>query len=210
MALGWAQNSAILASVLIVLMAGTALMAAKRRAGLGPLGAAGAGSRSMRAGLTAPSFVSVASPLAGYGIILDASGLAWVGIPAALATAVAVQLWLGKAPEYGDHRLLGRGGCGGAELGRAHGPRACWPRRGVIVVGRPPWPGSRAARPLSPEYCPTVAIGPRPSRLVRRFFRGAFSAARAWIFRPPLVGVLVALTTQGQTDLRSMACRNRA
>jgi hypothetical protein len=95
-----AQNSAIWASVLIVLMAATAVMAAKqapvwdRWMLLAPV--------AVYAGwLTAASFVSVASTVAGYGLLLDATGWAWIGIPAALATAVALQVWLGKAPDYG-------------------------------------------------------------------------------------------------------------
>ena len=93
-----AGQSAIWATVTIVLMAGTAAMSLKsapvfdRWTLQRPVG--------IYAGwLTAASFVSLGSTVAGYGLLAPAA-VAWVGIAAALATAAALQLWLGKAPEY--------------------------------------------------------------------------------------------------------------
>ncbi|SLN55173.1 hypothetical protein [Roseisalinus antarcticus] len=95
-----AGQSAIWATVMIVAMAATAVMALKaapwfdRWTLQAPLG--------IYAGwLTAASFVSLGSTLAGYGILFDATGWAYVGIVIALVTAIAIQDWLEKAPEYG-------------------------------------------------------------------------------------------------------------
>lgn len=94
-----AGQSAIWATATIFLMAGAAVMALKAAPWFDrwmvqrPVG--------IYAGwLTAASFVSLGSTLAGYGLI-GPGPAAWIGIAAALGTAGAVQLWLGKAPEYG-------------------------------------------------------------------------------------------------------------
>lgn len=95
-----AQRSAEWATVLIVAMAATAVLALSRAPARdrwllrAPVG--------LYAGwLTAASFVSMAAVLAGYGILTDALGWAFIGIPLALLTAVAVQLRHPGAPEYG-------------------------------------------------------------------------------------------------------------
>lgn len=94
-----AQRSAEWATVLIVLMAATAIAALLR---------APARDRwllqapvALYAGwLTAATFVSLAALLAGYGVLTDALGWAFIGIPAALLVAVAVLVAKPQAPEY--------------------------------------------------------------------------------------------------------------
>ncbi len=95
-----ALHSALWATGLIVAMAATAILAARAapRADRWVLQAPVA----IYAGwLTAASFVALGSTAAGYGLWPGAEGWAWLGLSAALATAAAVQTWLGKAPEYG-------------------------------------------------------------------------------------------------------------
>lgn len=96
-----AQISPLWATVLIWIMLVSALMALFRT-GSGrdrfvlktPL--------ALYAGwLTAASFVSAALLGAGYGILTDAVGWAWLGLGFALALACAVQWRLGNTPEYG-------------------------------------------------------------------------------------------------------------
>ena len=50
--------------------------------------------------LTAASFVSLGSTAAGYGILTDSIGWAWIGISGALVTGLAVLLMKPQAPEY--------------------------------------------------------------------------------------------------------------
>lgn len=97
----WVANqSAIAATALIVAMAITAiwaLMIAPRHDRWllqAPI--------AVYAGwLTAASFVSLGSTLAGYGIMLDQLGWAYAGITLALITALIVQNRRTGAPEYG-------------------------------------------------------------------------------------------------------------
>lgn len=51
--------------------------------------------------LTAASFVSLGSTAAGFGLVTDAMGWAYLGIGLALITALVVQLQAPQAPEYG-------------------------------------------------------------------------------------------------------------
>jgi hypothetical protein len=51
--------------------------------------------------LTAASFVSLGSTAAGFGLVTDAMGWAYLGIGLALITALVVQLRAPRAPEYG-------------------------------------------------------------------------------------------------------------
>lgn len=51
--------------------------------------------------LTAASFVSVALVGAGYDLLTDQTGWAWIALAAALLAAAVVQLRLGDMPEYG-------------------------------------------------------------------------------------------------------------
>lgn len=51
--------------------------------------------------LTAASAASLGLLGAGYGIITDATGWAYIGLGVALGLAAAVQTFLGRAPEYG-------------------------------------------------------------------------------------------------------------
>jgi len=94
-----AGQSAIAASVMIVLMAVFAIMALAR-----------APTRdriwfqvpaALYAGwLTAASFVALASTSAGYGLLTDSTGWAYIGIVGALAVAVFVLWRVPQAPEY--------------------------------------------------------------------------------------------------------------
>ncbi|KAA9009284.1 tryptophan-rich sensory protein [Histidinibacterium aquaticum] len=96
----WVANqSAIWATVMIVAMAVTAVMALKAAPWFDrwmlrvPVG--------IYAGwLTAASFVSLGSTLAGYGI-LGPVPVAFIGLASAVGVAAFVQDWLGTAPEYG-------------------------------------------------------------------------------------------------------------
>ncbi len=98
--LSTANVSAIAATVLIFTMAPLAIAAAA---------AAPARDRwlfqapaAILAGwLTAASFVSLGSTAAGYGLLTDSAGWAWIGIIAALVVALLVQRALPRAPEYG-------------------------------------------------------------------------------------------------------------
>ena len=97
----WVANqSAVWATVLIIAMAAGAVAAVAmgpredRLWFRGPV--------SVYAGwLTAASFVSLGSTAAGYGVLTDAQGWAYLGIGLALVTALAVQWRLGRAPLYG-------------------------------------------------------------------------------------------------------------
>jgi len=51
--------------------------------------------------LTAASFVSLGSTLAGYGLLFDSTGWAYAGIIGALCVALLVQRGMPGAPEYG-------------------------------------------------------------------------------------------------------------
>ncbi len=97
----WVANqSAIAATVLIIAMALPALLALHRapsfdrRWAQTPV--------AIYAGwLTAASFVSIGTTLAGYGVLFDQVGWAYAGILAALAVALAVQAKTPQAPAYG-------------------------------------------------------------------------------------------------------------
>jgi hypothetical protein len=98
--LALANTSAIGATILIFIMAALAIAAAAaaprhdRWLFQAPV--------AILAGwLTAASFVSLGSTAAGYGLLTDATGWAWICILAALATGAAVQRALPRAPEYG-------------------------------------------------------------------------------------------------------------
>jgi len=95
-----ANASAIWATVMIFGMAGFAIAAlmatprADRWWFQAPVG--------IYAGwLTAASFVSLGSTAAGFGLVTDAMGWAYLGIGLALITALVVQLRAPRAPEYG-------------------------------------------------------------------------------------------------------------
>ncbi|MEL6960234.1 MAG: hypothetical protein AAGL89_14905 [Pseudomonadota bacterium] len=96
----WVANqSAIWATVMIFAMAVPAIWAmwlapaADRWLARAPV--------SIYAGwLTAASFVSLGSTMAGYGVALDQIGWAYLGIALALAVALPVQ-WMTRAPGYG-------------------------------------------------------------------------------------------------------------
>ena len=51
--------------------------------------------------LTAASFVSIGLVGAGYGIVTDQVGWAWIALTMALAVAAIAQAKLARAPEYG-------------------------------------------------------------------------------------------------------------
>jgi hypothetical protein len=51
--------------------------------------------------LTAASFVSLGSTAAGYGVLTDATGWAYLGIALALVAAALTQKTASRAPEYG-------------------------------------------------------------------------------------------------------------
>ncbi|MGJ8588011.1 MAG: hypothetical protein ACSHXW_07640 [Yoonia sp.] len=94
-----ANASAVWATILIFVMAVTAIMALLRAPQKDrwwfkvPVG--------IYAGwLTAASFVSLGSTSAGYGIMTDAQGWAYLGIIGALIAAAPV-LWRAKSPAYG-------------------------------------------------------------------------------------------------------------
>ncbi|SFS07345.1 hypothetical protein [Yoonia litorea] len=94
-----ANNSAVWASITIFIMAAGAIVALLRTPERDiwlfrvPVG--------IYAGwLTAASFVSLGSTAAGYGLITDQTGWAYLGIAGALLVAAPVQ-WFSKAPSYG-------------------------------------------------------------------------------------------------------------
>ncbi len=95
-----ATQSAIAATVLIFVMAITAITAtlraplADRWRALAPV--------ALYAGwLTAASFVSLGSTMAGYGVLMDQTGWAYAGIAMALLVALTVQSRVPAAPTYG-------------------------------------------------------------------------------------------------------------
>ena len=95
-----ANQSAVWATVTIFIMAALAIWALMRAPVLdrwlfrAPV--------AIYAGwLTAASFVSLGSTMAGYGILMDQIGWAYAGIAAALVVALAVQNRRKDSPEYG-------------------------------------------------------------------------------------------------------------
>ncbi|QQA44438.1 hypothetical protein [Pelagovum pacificum] len=95
-----ANESALLATVMIFLMAGGAIAALLRTPIFDrwtlrhPVG--------LFAGwLTAASFVSLGATAAGYGLVLGPTGWAWVCLPLALLVAAAVQSRPQVSPAYG-------------------------------------------------------------------------------------------------------------
>lgn len=95
-----ATQSAIAATVLIFAMAIAAITAtlraptADRWLALAPV--------ALYAGwLTAASFVSLGSTMAGYGVLMDQTGWAYAGIGMALLVALTVQTRIPTAPTYG-------------------------------------------------------------------------------------------------------------
>ncbi|TNC52846.1 hypothetical protein FHG66_00690 [Rubellimicrobium rubrum] len=100
---GWlfiASTSAVWATVVIFLMAGAAVSAL--------LGAPARDRWLLQAPvalyagwLTAASFVSLGSTMAGWGVLTGPLGWAFIGLPLALVTAMAVQADRPRAPEYG-------------------------------------------------------------------------------------------------------------
>jgi hypothetical protein len=95
-----ANASAIWATVTIFIMAILAIAAATKAPGQdrwlfqAPVGI-------LAGWLTAASFVSLGSTAAGYGLIADSTGWAWIAIICALAVGVLVQVNTPAAPEYG-------------------------------------------------------------------------------------------------------------
>lgn len=95
-----AENSPVMATILIWVMLISALLALFRSAGpdrwvlQAPL--------AVYAGwLTAASFVSIGLLGAGYGVVFGQTGWAWGALLAALTFAAIIQTRLGRAPEYG-------------------------------------------------------------------------------------------------------------
>ncbi len=95
-----ANASAIVATVMIFAMAALAIAAAAA-APARDRWLFQAPSAILAGWLTAASFVSLGSTAAGYGLLTDSTGWAWIGILAALAVALVVQRALPRAPEYG-------------------------------------------------------------------------------------------------------------
>lgn len=94
-----ANNNAIWSTVLIFLMLATAIMALMRTPPTDrwwlrvPV--------ALLAGwLTAASFVSLGVTMAGYGVLFNDLGWAYLGILLALVTAISVTMRMGGAPEY--------------------------------------------------------------------------------------------------------------
>jgi hypothetical protein len=83
--------------------------------------------------LTAASFVSLGSTAAGYGLVTDSLGWAWICIIAALAVGLAVQFALPRAPEYGLTLVWALGGIIAANLGR-NAPISGLAALGIILV----------------------------------------------------------------------------
>lgn len=97
----WVANqSAILASVLIFIMAGFAIVATLRAPAY-DVWLARAPVSIYAGWLTAASFVSLGSTMAGYGILFDATGWAYAGISLALIVALVVQTRVPQAFPYG-------------------------------------------------------------------------------------------------------------
>ncbi|WP_273524442.1 hypothetical protein [Rhodosalinus sediminis] len=118
--LGIAQASAIWATVLIWAMLLLALMALFRTPARDPWLLRGP--VALYAGwLTAASWVSVGLLGAGYGIGPGATGWAILALFGALATAVTVQLRIGRAPFYGAAAIWALIGVAVANTGTASG-----------------------------------------------------------------------------------------
>ena len=83
--------------------------------------------------LTAASFVSIGATAAGYGIVTDSLGWAWICIIAALAVGLALQRVLARAPEYGLTLAWALSGIIAANLGR-HPAIAGLAALGIILV----------------------------------------------------------------------------
>jgi hypothetical protein len=95
-----ANTSAILATIMLFLMAPLAI-AATAAAPLKDRWLFQAPAGILAGWLTAASFVSLGSTAAGYGLLTDGLGWAWISIIAALGVGVWVQRLLPRAPEYG-------------------------------------------------------------------------------------------------------------
>jgi hypothetical protein len=83
--------------------------------------------------LTAASFVSLGSTAAGYGLLTDGLGWAWICIIAALAVGVWVQRLLPRAPEYGFTLVWALSGIIAANLD-SHTPLAILAAAGIAIV----------------------------------------------------------------------------
>ena len=96
-----AKNSPLWATILIWIMLLTALAAIFRGTGSKDRWLLQAPLAIYAGWLTAASFVSIGLVGAGYGVMTDQVGWAWIALIAALAFATLVQLNLPRAPEYG-------------------------------------------------------------------------------------------------------------
>lgn len=96
-----ANNSPLWATILIWTMLLTALGALFRATGTKDRWLLQTPLAIYAGWLTAASFVSIALLGAGYGIMTDQIGWAWIALAGALAFATPVQLLLRDAPEYG-------------------------------------------------------------------------------------------------------------
>lgn len=96
-----AKNSPLWASILIWIMLLAALAALFRGTGSKDRWLLQAPLAIYAGWLTAASFVSIALLGAGYGVMTDQVGWAWIALIAAFAFATLIQLNLPRAPEYG-------------------------------------------------------------------------------------------------------------
>ncbi|MEE4239091.1 MAG: hypothetical protein V2I51_20410 [Anderseniella sp.] len=96
-----AKDSALWATILIWIMLLTALVALFRGTGSKDRWLLQAPLAIYAGWLTAASFVSIAMVGAGYGVMTDQVGWAWIALIAAMTFATLVQLYLPRVPEYG-------------------------------------------------------------------------------------------------------------
>ena len=130
--LSLANASAIWATVLIFVMAVSAIAAALR-APERDRWLLQAPVAILAGWLTAASFVSLGSTAAGYGLVTDSLGWAWICIVAALAVGLAVQFALARAPEYGLTFVWALTGIIAANLGR-HATIAGLAALGILLL----------------------------------------------------------------------------